>query len=61
MPPVGVANASRGLPTEPRSGLHRHRQPRDRRSSTVPDLLLVLLTVALFALLAAVARGVERL
>jgi hypothetical protein len=59
MPPVGVANASRGLPTEPRSGLHRHRQPRDR-SSTVPDLLLVLLTVALFALLAAVARGVER-
>jgi len=35
--------------------------PRPRRSSTVPDLLLVLLTVALFAALAAVVRGVERL
>jgi hypothetical protein len=32
-----------------------------RRSSTVPDLVYVLLTVALFAVLALAVRAVERL
>ena len=32
-----------------------------RRSRTVPDLVFVLLTVGLFALLAMAVRGVERL
>jgi hypothetical protein len=41
--------------------LHGHRHPATGRSSTVPDLLLVLLTVVLFAVLTAVVRGVERL
>jgi hypothetical protein len=32
-----------------------------RRRSTVPDVAFVLLTVALFAVLALVVRGVEKL